>query len=256
MNRTILIVTIALIAMSCNNPKNNQKEKSKTEVINQNNTVEQMWGGIVSKAETTSYQYGTHQLNGTIIDGNPTTAGKVILFALKSDKIKLDDWIGKKVIVSGNKVVGYPIENGPDYIEVTAIENDQEVGINSLTNDLKTNLTKMKWSASVFSGFSDNNNPFGKDKPEIVFSADGKVSGKFCNSINGTYELLKDGKLKLNLTKTKMLCKGNLMLAENFLSSGDYDIDITKGYLNLVNSKGEIMSFIRATTSHENPMAN
>lgn len=256
MKRIILTVAIAFLAMSCNNPKSNLNEKIKTEVSKPNNTVKQMWVGIVSKSENTSYQYGTHQLNGTLIDGNPDTADKVILFALKSDKIKLDDWIGKKVIVSGNKVEGYPIENGPDYIEVTAIENDQEIGVNSLTNDLKTNLTKMKWSASVFSGFSDNNNPFGQDKPEIVFSADGKISGKFCNSINGTYELLTNGKLKLNLTKTKMLCPGNLMLAENFLSPGEYAIDITKGHLNLENSKGEIMSFIRATTSHENPMAN
>jgi hypothetical protein len=91
-----------------------------------------MLSGLLSKAEVTSYQYGTHQLNGNILDGNPGNIGKEILFALKSDKINLDEWLGKKVIITGRKVAGYPVENGPDYVNVTAIEADQISSVNQV----------------------------------------------------------------------------------------------------------------------------
>lgn len=86
-----------------------------------------MWSGVLTKADVTSYQYGTHQLKGTALDGNPDNVGKEILFAIKSDNINLDEWIGKNIIITGTKVEGYPVENGPEFINVTAIENDQEV---------------------------------------------------------------------------------------------------------------------------------
>jgi hypothetical protein len=45
------------------------------------------------------------------------------------------------------------------------------------------------------------------------------------------------------------------MLAENFLISAEYSIDITKGFLSLVNSKGESMGFSRVRIGKKNSMA-
>ena len=52
------------------------------------------------------------------------------LFALKSAKVKLDAFVGKKVIVTAVKIPGYPLEGGPDFYEVTAVEVDGEVKAN------------------------------------------------------------------------------------------------------------------------------
>ncbi len=121
---------------------------------------------------------------------------------------------------------------------------------------LQENLTKMTWTASTFSGFAENNKSFGETNPEITFSADGKIMGKFCNSMSGNYEIT-DDKLKIiDLVSTKMMCEGNLMKAEDFFKENLFEVDITKGVLTLVNSKGEILTFTRATTATENPMAN
>ena len=68
--------------------------------------------GIVRPQGVTSYMYGTHVL---VSDSGRT------LYALKSNSINLDDYIGKKVTVSGAPVSGYPIEGGPDYIDVGSI---------------------------------------------------------------------------------------------------------------------------------------
>lgn len=67
--------------------------------------------GELNKQGITTYQYGTH----TISDGKTT-------FALKSATIDLQKFEGKKVTVHGNKVEGYPLEGGPDYLEVTKVE--------------------------------------------------------------------------------------------------------------------------------------
>lgn len=56
--------------------------------------------------------YGTHILvNDT---------GKT-LYALKSANINLDKYIDKKVTVNGDLIAGYPVEGGPDYLNVQAI---------------------------------------------------------------------------------------------------------------------------------------
>lgn len=119
-----------MFTLSCinksTNPSFEDKKSSETELTTKKDDEQKVWAGILSKAEVTSYQYGTHQLNGYVLDGNPENVGKEILFALKTDKVNLDKWIGKRLIITGEEVEGYPIENGPLLIDVKEIEEDQE----------------------------------------------------------------------------------------------------------------------------------
>ena len=67
--------------------------------------------GVVQKPGMTTYQYGTHVLNA---DGKT--------YALKSATLNLDTYVDKNVKVKGTMVEGYPLENGPELLEVTEIK--------------------------------------------------------------------------------------------------------------------------------------
>lgn len=68
--------------------------------------------GIIQQQGITTYQYGTHIL----VDVNGNT-----LYALKSDVLPLNKYMGRKVQLQGVPVEGYPLEGGPDYLEVVTI---------------------------------------------------------------------------------------------------------------------------------------
>lgn len=73
--------------------------------------------GTVQKQGMTAYQYGTHVLTGE--NGN-------LLFALQSDTVTLDDYVGKRVTLHGIRVSGYQngaVEGDPDLLEVTRIDD-------------------------------------------------------------------------------------------------------------------------------------
>ena len=53
--------------------------------------------------------YGTHVISG---------------YALRSNTILLDNYINYNVTIVGYKIDGYPVDGGPDYIEVTDIVCD------------------------------------------------------------------------------------------------------------------------------------
>ena len=71
----------------------------------------------------TNYQV---KLEGTIHEMGPTiwmySTHKITynckLYALKSSTINLDKYIEKRVTVWGDQVNGYPVDSGPEYIEV------------------------------------------------------------------------------------------------------------------------------------------
>ena len=63
--------------------------------------------GTIQKQEMTTYQYGTHTISG---------------YALRSSSISLDDYINQSVTIVGKKNEGYPIDGGPDYLEVELIK--------------------------------------------------------------------------------------------------------------------------------------
>lgn len=67
--------------------------------------------GTIEKLGISTFQYGTHLLKSE----NKT-------YALKSSSIKLDDYLNKKVTVKGTKVTGYPLDGGPELIEVTMVK--------------------------------------------------------------------------------------------------------------------------------------
>ncbi|WP_037318025.1 hypothetical protein [Salegentibacter sp. Hel_I_6] len=68
--------------------------------------------GTIESQGMTSYQYGTHILNS-----------EEEFYALKSDNLNLDEFVGKQVNVSGSKIEGYPVDGGPDYILVTEVSD-------------------------------------------------------------------------------------------------------------------------------------
>lgn len=67
-------------------------------------------GCIYQQESITTYQYGTYSItNGTMG------------YALTSETIDLSQHIGDTVTIEGMKKEGYPVEDGPDYVEVTTV---------------------------------------------------------------------------------------------------------------------------------------
>ena len=69
--------------------------------------------GTISPQSITFYQYGTHII---------TTSSEV--FALRSQSINLDRYLNQAVSISANKISGYPLSGGPDFLEVIRITTD------------------------------------------------------------------------------------------------------------------------------------
>jgi hypothetical protein len=67
--------------------------------------------GLLKKQEVTSYMYGTH-----------TITSDTKMYALKSTIVNLDTYINKTVTVKGNKINGYPVDGGPEFIDVKEVE--------------------------------------------------------------------------------------------------------------------------------------
>lgn len=67
--------------------------------------------GTIQKQGTTTYQYGTH-----IIISNDKQ------YALKSSTLDLNKYLKQNVTIIGEKIAGYPVENGPEYLEVLKVK--------------------------------------------------------------------------------------------------------------------------------------
>lgn len=67
--------------------------------------------GLIKKPEVTSYMYGTH-----------TITGSDKTYALQSTTINLDQYINKNVTVKGTRIEGYPVDGGPEFIDVKAVD--------------------------------------------------------------------------------------------------------------------------------------
>jgi len=67
--------------------------------------------GKIEKLGKTTFQYGTHLLKAE----NKT-------YALKSASINFDNYLDKEVTIKGKKVAGYPVDGGPELIDVTLIK--------------------------------------------------------------------------------------------------------------------------------------
>jgi len=86
-------ILICLWAISCNKDNGNS------------NSIEIT--GTIQKQGITTYQYGTHTISE---------------YALTSSAVNLDSYINQNVTVIGYKIEGYPVDSGPDYVEVERIK--------------------------------------------------------------------------------------------------------------------------------------
>jgi|SRR5690554_2152671 len=67
--------------------------------------------GIIEPIGMTTWQYGSHTISNE----------EGVIYALRSESVRLEEYEGKMVTIKGEKVDGYPVENGPEFIEVTEI---------------------------------------------------------------------------------------------------------------------------------------
>lgn len=66
--------------------------------------------GTIKAIEMSSWQYGTH-----------TISNDETFYALRSDKIDLKNYEGKKVRIKAEKISGYPVDGGPEFLKVHEI---------------------------------------------------------------------------------------------------------------------------------------
>ncbi len=98
--KKILILSLFVAAISgCSSMKNGGNSTTVTA------------SGTIEKLGMTTFQYGTHLLKAN----NKT-------YALKSANINLDTYLDKKVTIKGRKVAGYPLDGGPELVEVTLVK--------------------------------------------------------------------------------------------------------------------------------------
>jgi len=75
----------------------------------QGNTLE--ISGLIKEQGITTYQYGTHIISD-----------QEQFYAIKSETIDLDQYVGKEVTIRAEKIEGYPVDGGPEYLLVLEIE--------------------------------------------------------------------------------------------------------------------------------------
>ena len=91
----LFLVSLICILISCTNYSLGQNELK----------------GKIAFQGITAYQYGSH-----------TFTTKDDFFALRSQMLNLDQYVGKTVIIRFEKMKGYPVDGGPDFLEVLEVK--------------------------------------------------------------------------------------------------------------------------------------
>jgi hypothetical protein len=104
MKKILAMLIIAIVIASCS--KHTKVPSTPTSPSSQ---VE--FTGTVQKQGMTTYQYGDY-----VISDDKTT------YALKSTTVNLGQYLNKKVTIWGDKVQGYPLEGGPDFLDVKKVK--------------------------------------------------------------------------------------------------------------------------------------
>lgn len=78
--------------------------------------------GALQKPDATSYGYGTHAI---------TDEQSGCQFALQSEQVDLDRYVGERVTVTGTTARGYPVDGGPVLLNVREVERARSGGGNS-----------------------------------------------------------------------------------------------------------------------------
>jgi hypothetical protein len=100
MKKIVLLLIVGLAIAGCANVK---PAADKSLVV---------LSGKLEALGMSTFQYGSHILN---------SGGKT--YALKSAKVNLKSYEGKEVIVKGLKVAGYPVDGGPEFLDVQEVDN-------------------------------------------------------------------------------------------------------------------------------------
>ena len=67
--------------------------------------------GTIQEQGMTSYQYGTH-----------TITNSETFYAITSDSLDLNDYLNREVTIRAEKIEGYPVDGGPEYLRVLKVE--------------------------------------------------------------------------------------------------------------------------------------
>ena len=98
--KIIALLSLSLVLVACSSQKNDYDSKTRSQ-----------YTGFIEKQGITSYQYGTHTLNT-----------EATLYALKSETVDLDSYVGKTISLTAELVDGYPVDGGPIYLNVIKIK--------------------------------------------------------------------------------------------------------------------------------------
>lgn len=90
--KVLMVFSLCLTFMACDQEKDDMRIEAT---------------GTIQKQGITTYQYGTHVISG---------------YALRSSTIDLDEYVDSSVTVVGHLIEGYPVEGGPDYLEVEEVK--------------------------------------------------------------------------------------------------------------------------------------
>jgi hypothetical protein len=89
------------------------KPEQQPEASGEEQTVAITAEGRIEAAGVTTWMYGSHVL---------ISAAGEIRYALKSTDLELSRWEGERVRLQGVPVSGYPVDGGPPYLRVIAVE--------------------------------------------------------------------------------------------------------------------------------------
>lgn len=103
MKSALFVFTGLFLFFTVNTCNNNQE-------TNQKNSDQMEITGTIQQQGITSYQYGTHTLT------NDDT-----FYALRSEAVNLDDYVDQEVTIIAEKIEGYPVDGGPEYLLVYEI---------------------------------------------------------------------------------------------------------------------------------------
>lgn len=98
--KLLLSIGLAFTLLNCN-----------TQKIESNTSTMSEYTGLLQPQGMTSYQYGTHTLET-----------ENSFYALKSETVNLDTYIDKIITITAEPIEGYPLDAGPEYLNVISIK--------------------------------------------------------------------------------------------------------------------------------------
>lgn len=101
-------LSLLFFTQTCSN-STTEEDGTASAVINQNTMK---ITGTIREQGMTTYQYGTHTI---------TTANDEF-YALTSEAVNLDNYTNQEVTIVAEKIEGYPVDGGPDYLKVLEVK--------------------------------------------------------------------------------------------------------------------------------------